>query len=172
MNPWSYIVRCPGRVWTQQSPNILGIWWRLLVVCEQKNVLEQVANVNESPVVATKSQLLKSSSVEGIRKDMSGGQYMWMTRSREQGEEPLVPFVIAREKTLPRWSSWGASYQKESIHLEKHDILIRFLKIFEPCVVWVCLNVLEAVGSFLDFDTKPSYIQLHLPSFWIWYCNF
>ena len=131
-----------------------------------------MSNANESPVVATKSQLLKSSSVEGIRKDVSGGEYMWTTGSREQGEEPLVPFVIAREKTLPRWSSWGASYQKESIHLEKHDILIRFLKIFEPCVVWVCLNVLEAVGSFLDFDTKPSYIQLHLPSFWIWYRNF
>lgn len=34
------------------------------------------ANANESPVGATKSQLLKSSSVEGIRKDVSGGEYM------------------------------------------------------------------------------------------------
>ena len=35
-----------------------------------------MSNANELPVVATKSQLLKSSSVEGIRKDMSGGEYM------------------------------------------------------------------------------------------------
>ena len=58
---------------------------------------------NESPVSISKSQLMKSSSVEGIRKDVSGGEYMWSKFYAKLLSQILCHYYLEK---VTRYETW------------------------------------------------------------------
>ena len=145
---WFHITNCPLAFWPGRNK------WKRPLAFVHKSAFGGRKSLGKSSSRHPTCQLSNHAEQKERKKGQNNTQVKWAPPTKfllNRFPEPLAPFVIAQKKTLPRWSSSGASYQKESIHLEKH--------------LW-------AVGSFLDFDTKLNYIQLHLPSFWIWYRNF